>query len=133
MVSWLIELLCTCTIKTLFECDLHIFFPFLSITGSEERNKYNFEAFEKLKIVASLTCPPMSNSSPGASSENLDAILSKIHSAKDKHIFRCKFIYMSLCKLLIPFFATHDLIYFVHSVGIDFYSNTFMGSQVKSS
>jgi transcriptional regulator len=58
--------------------------------GSEERSSTNIEAFEKLKIVASLSAPVAANPS-GGNSEQLDRILTKVHNARDKHIFRRKY------------------------------------------
>ena len=72
--------------------------------GSEERINANAEAYEELKQVAALSSPPSANASPGVSTENIDTILSKVHKAKDKHIFRCKFllyIYLKFSRILL--------------------------------
>lgn len=57
-------------------------------SGTEAKELANEIAFQKLEIVASLTSPPSALSSPGVSMEDIDKILSKVHGAKDKHIFR---------------------------------------------
>ena len=59
--------------------------------GSEQRNNANAESYEKLRQVAALSSPPSTNTSPGGSADSLDTILSKVHTARDKHIFRCEF------------------------------------------
>lgn len=59
-------------------------------TGSEDRTNLNAEAFEKLRHVASLSSPVSAIASPGSSVESLHEILKKVHSARDKHIFRCE-------------------------------------------
>jgi len=57
-------------------------------SGSEERSNAKAAAYEKLQHVASLSSPPSANASPGTSTEDLDLILNKIHTARDRHIFR---------------------------------------------
>jgi len=56
---------------------------------SEEKMKADSVAFKKLECVAKLTAPPAGSSSN--SSDDLNAVLQKVHSAKDRHIFRCKY------------------------------------------
>lgn len=55
-------------------------------SGSVEAFTADSEAMEKLELVASLSAPLPESKSP--SSVDLESILKKIHSAKDKHIFR---------------------------------------------
>ena len=66
------------------------------IIGSEERMVADAAAIDKLDLVVSLSTPPP-QSSPGSSSEDLSTILNKLHMAKDKHIFRCKYDFDKLC------------------------------------
>jgi hypothetical protein len=61
-------------------------------SGSDERAEANSTAFQMLEAVATLTTPPSACSSPG-STDDLESILQKLHSARDKHIFRCKYTY----------------------------------------
>lgn len=58
-------------------------------SGSAEAFTADSEAMEKLELVASLSAPLPENKSPSSgSSADLESILKKVHSAKDKHIFR---------------------------------------------
>lgn len=59
-------------------------------SGSAEAFTADSEAMEKLEQVAKLSAPLPENKSPSAagSSSDLTSILKKVHSAKDKHIFR---------------------------------------------
>ena len=59
--------------------------------GSEEKLSADTVALEKLEFVASLSAP-IGSSSGGA--DDLQTILKKTHSARDKHIFRCKLIFL---------------------------------------
>ena len=73
----------------------------------------NAEAFEKLKHVASLSSPVSAIVSPGTSVDSLDSILNKVHTARDKHIFRCKlkYIYISVLRgMLFCFLTTFQIL-----------------------
>lgn len=59
-------------------------------TGSEEALALNTSAFRKLEVVAALTSPPLTNSSPANVATDQSSILKSIHTAKDKYIFKCK-------------------------------------------
>lgn len=62
-------------------------------SGSDEKAEANSTAFHMLETVAKFTTPPSACSSPGTS-DDLEIILKKLHSARDKHIFRCELAYI---------------------------------------
>ena len=88
----------------------------------------NAEAFEKLKHVASLSSPVNAIASPGMSVDSLDTILKKVHSARDKHIFRCEFQFYHFL-----FLRENLLISFqIFSACFNIISNTFNVSKISS-
>ena len=103
---------------------LHLTWIFL---GSEERNNTNAEAFEKLKHVASLSSPVNAIASPGMSVDSLDTILKKVHSARDKHIFRCEF---QLDNFFLPENLLNSFCYI--SACFNIISNTFVVRKISS-
>jgi hypothetical protein len=71
---------------------------------SEERMKADSVAFQRLEYVAKLTSPPSTGSSSN-SSDDLNTVLQKVHTAKDRHIFRCEsylIFTIVLIKYLLP-------------------------------
>ena len=71
---------------------------------SEERMKADSVAFQRLEYIAKLTSPPSTGSSSN-SSDDLNTVLQKVHTAKDRHIFRCEsylIFTIVLIKYLLP-------------------------------
>jgi hypothetical protein len=67
---------------------------------SGERMEANTSAFQKLEALAKLTSPPSASSSQG-STDDLNSVLQKFHTAKDRHIFRRKYRLQLLFTTLI--------------------------------
>jgi hypothetical protein len=68
---------------------------------SEDRMEANASAFQKLEAIAKLTSPPTASHSQSPS-DDLKSILEKVHTAKDRHIFRREYnLHIRLTKLTI--------------------------------
>ena len=74
---------------------------------SEERMKADSVAFQRLEYVAKLTSPPSTGSSSN-SSDDLNTVLQKVHTAKDRHIFRCE-SYLIFTIVLIKYLCLSPL------------------------
>jgi hypothetical protein len=70
---------------------------------SEERMEANASAFQKLEAISKLTSPPNTNMTQ-SSSDDLKGVLEKVHSAKDRHIFRREYsLYVPSANLIFHF------------------------------